>query len=134
MTEKNSIETMRGTNEQYDVKPETKEPIQPDWLIQLAKERKIAREKAIKTSQILSIFKTKYYDAEASYKDAVTIYNSLDKEYTMAVFKRKQKTKVKSSKPYNASKRTAAKALKALESLPEELRARVIANAQKGLF
>ena len=102
---------------------------------QLEAERLLARNKAIQTSKRFRIITKVYYATEAEYKDQMTAYNKLDREYAFAVFDNKQvKKQAKKSKPYDSAKRTAEKALLALKSLPKEMRDKVLANAQNGLF
>ena len=102
----------------------------------LVLKRKKAREKAIIISKELKTITTIYADTQAEYRDKMTLYNKLDKECAFALFdlKKQKARKLKKSTPYNAAKRTAAKSLKALESLPKELRDKIIADAQDGLF
>jgi hypothetical protein len=102
----------------------------------LVLKRKKAREEAIIISKKFKRITTLYADTQAEYKDKMALYNKLDKECAYALFdiKKQKMKKAKKSSPYNAAKRTAAKALKALESLPEELRKKIIADAQDGLF
>jgi phenylalanyl-tRNA synthetase beta subunit len=102
----------------------------------LVLKRKAAREAAIIISKKLKPITTLYADTQAEYKDKMTLYNKLDKECAFALFdfKKAKNKQLKKSTPYNAAKRTAAKALKALESLPKELRDKIIADAQDGLF
>lgn len=104
-------------------------------LEQLKLDRKLARKRAIFLSKKLTPIKTAFYDTQAKYKDAVVEYNSLDKEYALALFElKKRKRKTKATKPYNVNKRNAAKALKALNALPKELRDKILADVKDGLF
>lgn len=103
---------------------------------QLKQKRKEAMFKAIQINKRFKIIKKVYFLTKSDYENKIAQYNKLDREYAFALFDKEQKKlkKFKQTKPYNANKRTAAKALKALESLPEEMRKQIIKNAQEGLF
>jgi len=103
---------------------------------QLKINRHFARDKAIQRIKEFKKLKATFCEAEARYDDAIREYNRLDREYAFALEEEKRMKLKKSNllKPYNTAKRTATKALKALESLPEEIRKKIIIDAQNGLF
>jgi len=104
---------------------------------QLKQQRELARVKAIQSSKKFKIIKKIFFITEADYDNKIRAYNKLDREYTFTLFDINQDKlkKLKSkTKPYDSAKRTAAKALKALESLPEEMRKKIIEQAQNELF
>ena len=105
-------------------------------LENLKKERKAAQIKAIQISKKFTIIKKVFYATDAEYQNTINKYNKLDREYAFALFDKKtaKLKKSKAGKPYDSAKRTAAKALKALESLPKEIREKIISQAQNGLF
>lgn len=108
----------------------------PEEIKQLKTNRGIKREQVILLSKELKTIKSAFCEAEARYDNATRDYEKLDREYAFALYDEKsRKLKIqKETEPYNAAKRTAAKALKALASLPEDMRKKIIANAQDGLF
>lgn len=123
------------TNEPTKPKPESDKP-NAEWLSQLLTKRNSARQIVINKLTDLKPKQTAYYDAKAAYDDAVIEYEALDKEYAVALFKQnKRKNRKKAaSKPYNANKVTAKKAIKALKNLPADLRAKILKDVAEGLF
>lgn len=103
---------------------------------QLALDHKLAREEAIKASKRFKIIKTVFYLTETDYDNKIRAYNRIDKEYAFALFDKKQAKikKAKKTRPYDANKILTAKALKALKSLPEEIRVKILSDVQEGLF
>jgi len=103
---------------------------------QLILKRKQTRSEAIKLSKKLKRVKTLCCDLEAEYSGVIREYNTLDREYAFELYTKKKayKKAQAKAKPYDSAKRTAAKALKALESLPEEMRKKIISQAQNELF
>jgi len=99
----------------------------------LKQKRKTAQLKAIQISKKFQIIKKIYFATQAKYENKINHYNSLDREYAFAIFEKNQQ-KHSSTKPYDKNKTTAAKALKALKALPEEMREEIIKNVQNGLF
>ena len=105
-------------------------------LAELKLARSLARDSAIAISKRFKIIKTVYHITQADYDNKIREYTRLDRDYAFALHdKESKKLKLtKSGKAYDPAKRAAQKALKALESLPEEMRAKIIADAQNGLF
>ena len=105
-------------------------------LENLKKKRKAAQIKAIQVSKKFTIIKKVFYVIDTEYQNTINKYNKLDREYAFALFDKKtaKLKKSKAGKPYDSAKRTAAKALKALENLPKELRDKIINQAKEGLF
>lgn len=95
--------------------------------------RTLARNKVIEQKKLLNIQEQLFHRAKGAYDYAVKEYTTLDRDLALA--KSRQSMNVaKPVKTYNLAKRTAEKAIKALESLPKELREKILTDMKDGLI
>lgn len=106
-------------------------------LEEIKDKRTQAQRKLIQMHKELKLASRALTEVEARYDDVARDYYKLDREYAMFLHKANQdkilasKTQAKSTP---TTKQIAIKALKALESLPKELRDQVMADAKERLF
>ncbi len=104
-------------------------------LKRLKEVRAKTRLNATQISKRFKVVNRLYGKVNLDYDRQMAEYKKADRAYAFAIHENeKRKRKPKETKPYDSTKKTAAKALKALESLPKELRDKIIADAQDGLF
>ena len=90
------------------------------------------RAEVIEKKQLLNKQEQLFYVAKRDYEKEVKKYTSLDRELALA--KNRIKVVLKPVKTYDLAKRTADKAIKALASLPKELRDKILADMKEGVF
>ena len=102
-------------------------------ITELEATRSIARTKVIEQKKLLNIQEQIFHRIKAVYDHAVKEYTDLDRKLALART-RKTITAIKPVKTYDLSKRTAEKAIKALEGLPKELREKILTDMMDELF
>lgn len=102
-------------------------------IIDLETARTLARSKVIEQKKLLNIQEQLFHRAKGAYDYAVKEYTNLDRELALAKSRQSMKA-IKPAKTYDLSKRTAEKAMKALESLPKELREKILNDMKDGVF
>ena len=95
--------------------------------------RSLARTKVIEQKKLLNIQEQLFHRSKEVYDHAVKEYTSLDRQLALAR-SRKTLSAPKPAKTYDLAKRTAEKAIKALEGLPKELREKILTDMKDGLF
>jgi len=101
-------------------------------IARLEKAFQAVRAAVIEKKKLLNIQEQIWYKSKREYEEEVTEYTKLDREIALA----KARTKIvsKPAKTYDLAKRTADKAIKALASLPKELRDKILTDMKEGVF
>ena len=102
-------------------------------ITELEAARSIARTKVIEQKKLLNIQEQIFHRIKAVYDHAVKEYTDLDRKLALAR-SRKTLSAPKPAKTYDMAKRTAEKAMKALNKLPKELRDKILTDMKEGLF
>jgi hypothetical protein len=101
-------------------------------IARLTESFQTSRNQVIEKKRLLNIQEQIFYKAKREYDKEVKIYTSLDRELALTIAR--TKVVVKPVKTYDLAKRTMAKAIKAIESLPKELREKILSDMKDNLF
>ena len=110
------------------MQPETSE----QEIERLEKAFQASRKQVIEKKKVLNREEQIWHEVKRAYEDEIREYSRLDRELALA--KARNSKPLKLTKTYDLAKRTADKAIKALGSLPKELRDKILTDMKDGLF